>query len=106
MSGFDKRKDGFEGKYKHEEQLNFALEARTSKLFGLWAAERLGLSDDDARTYAKEVVAANLEEPGFDDIYRKVRADFDEKGIEMSEHLLRGEIDNALVEAQKQLGEE
>ena len=56
------RKDAFEKKYAHDQELMFKVEARTSKLFGLWVAEQIGLSGPDADTYAKEVVAANLEE--------------------------------------------
>ena len=80
MTTFDDREKGYEGKFVHEEKLDFAVEARLSKLYGLWAAEKLGLTDADAETYAGQVVTANLEEPGFDDILRKVRKDFDEKG--------------------------
>lgn len=103
MSGFDDRKKGFEEKFAHQEKLDFAVEARTSKLFGLWAAEKLGLEGADAQTYAADVVSANLEEPGFDDVLRKVRADFDEKGVDISDHLMNIELDNALAEARKQI---
>lgn len=107
MTTFDKRKDDFERKYAYDEQISFAVEARTSKLFGLWAAEKLGLGSEEAEVYAKDVIEANLEEPGFDDIYRKVKADFDEKGvIDLSEHVIREEIHKAYLEAKKQLGEE
>ncbi|MFP4313343.1 MAG: DUF1476 domain-containing protein [Alphaproteobacteria bacterium] len=104
MTGFDERKDAFENKYAHDEKLNFDTEARCCKLFGLWAAEKLGISGPDADTYAKEVVMSNLEEPGFEDVFRKVRADFEEKGIEINDHQMRTEMDKALVEAKKQLG--
>ena len=84
MTTFNDREKGFENKFAHEETLDFNTEAKLSKLYGLWAAEKLGLSGDDANTYAGEVIEANLEEPGFDDILRKVRADFDEKSLEIS----------------------
>ncbi len=106
MTTFDKREDGFEKKFAHEKQLDFAVEARLSKLYGLWAAEKLGITgEDEAHVYAKEVVAANLEEAGFDDILRKVRKDFDAKGIEISDHIMKVELDNCLIEAKKQLSE-
>ena len=104
MTGMDDRKDAFESKYAHDEKMSFDMEARTSKLFGLWAAEQLGITGDvEAQAYAKEVVMANLDEPGFGDIIRKVRADFDEKGIEVSDHTLEAQVEKAVIEARKQL---
>jgi len=103
MTGFDDRRDAFEGKYTHDEKMSFDIEARCSKLFGLWAASQMGLEGGDADSYAKEVVMANLEEPGFDDIIRKVRADFDQKGVEISDHVMQNQVEKALVEAQRQL---
>ena len=103
MTGFDDRKEAFENKYAHDEKINFDVEARCSKLFGLWAASQLGIEGPDADTYAKEVVMANLDEPGFGDIIRKVRADFDEKGLEISDHLMEIELDKALIAAKKQI---
>lgn len=106
MSAFDDRKDAFESKYAHEEKVGFDVEARCSKLFGLWIAEQIGFSGADAAAYALEVVESNLEEPGFGDVLRKVRADLDAKGIEISDHLLNVELDKALSEARKQILEQ
>ena len=97
------RKDAFEKKYAHDQELMFKVEARTSKLFGLWVAEQIGLSGPDADTYAKEVVAANLEEAGFDDIKRKVVPDLQAKGLDVSDHVLDRKIEEIFEEAQKQL---
>lgn len=105
MTPLDDRKDAFENKFAHEQKLDFAVEARLSKLYGLWAAEHLGLSGADAETYAGTVVAANLEEPGFLDILRKVRKDFDEKGLDISNADMEAELDKCLDEARKQLSE-
>ncbi|HRQ60690.1 MAG TPA: DUF1476 domain-containing protein [Alphaproteobacteria bacterium] len=104
MTGFDDRKDAMESKYAHEEKLGFELEAKTAKIFGLWAAAKLGLEGPDALTYAGEVIAANLDEAGFEDMIRKVMADFQEKGIEISHHLLSTQVEVALAEAQKSMG--
>lgn len=101
MSGFDERRDSFEAKYAHEDKLSFELEARCSKIYGLWAAEKLGLEGPDAQTYASEVVDSNLDEPGFDDVLRKVRADFDAKGLDISDHVMRTQLDKALSAAKK-----
>ncbi len=103
MTTFDDREKAFEKKFAHEEKLDFAVEARLSKLYGLWAAEQLGLSGADAQTYAGEVISANLEEPGFDDILRKVRKDFDEKGLDISDHVMDTELQKCLEEAKKQM---
>lgn len=105
MNGFDDRKKGFESKYAHEEKIGFDVEARCSKLYGLWAASQIGLEGQDALTYAHEVVEANLDEPGFDDVLRKVQADFKEKNIEISDHVMRAELDKALEEARRQIME-
>ncbi|MCB1591860.1 MAG: DUF1476 domain-containing protein [Alphaproteobacteria bacterium] len=99
MTTFDDREQAFEKKFAHQEKLDFAVEAKASKIFGLWAAEKLGISGTDADTYAKSLVAANLEEPGFEDIFRKVRKDFAEKGVEVSDHLMNVEMDKAVQEA-------
>lgn len=106
MSGLDNRKDAFEAKFKHDEEFQFRVNTRTSKIFGLWAAEKLGLSGDEAESYAGMVVDADFEEPGFDDVLRKVSGDFDEKGVEYTEHLLKTELDIAHGKAKEQMMEE
>src|SRR6201986_1591116 len=80
MTTFDKREEGFEKKFAHDEEVRFKANARRNKLLGLWAAEKLGLSGAAADAYAKEVVAADFEESGDADVARKVRKDFDAKG--------------------------
>lgn len=106
MSSMDDREKALENKYAHEEQLDFNTEARCCKLFGLWVAEKLGLDGDEAVTYSKSVVEANLEEAGFDDVLRKVRPDLEAKGLDISDHVLNTELDKCLTEARKQLAEE
>lgn len=103
MSGMENREKSFEAKFAHEEKLSFDLEARCSKIFGLYIAEQLGLKDQEAQTYAREAVESNLDEPGFEDLLRKVKADLVANNIEISEHRLKLELDNALQEAKKQL---
>lgn len=103
MTTFDKREKAFEDKFSHEAKMDFALEARVSKLYGLWAAEKLGLSGKDAETYAGDVIDANLEEVGFNDILRKVRKDFDEKGLDVSDHAMQVQLEKIIVEATKQV---
>jgi len=103
MSTFDSNEKNFGNKFANDAKLDFAVEARLSKLYGLWAAEKLGIDAENATTYAGDVVVANLEEPGFDDILRKVRADFDEKGIEISDNVMNEELEKCLIEAKKQI---
>lgn len=103
MSSFDDRESALENKHAHDQEMQFKIEARTSKLFGLWAAEKLGITGDDAVIYAGEVVGANLEEIGFDDVKRKVRADFDAKGITVSDHAIDTMLNECADTARKQI---
>lgn len=77
MTTFDERKDAFEKKFAHDEELRFKATARRNKLLGLWAAGKLGKTGADADAYAKTVVMADFEEAGDEDVFRKVRADLD-----------------------------
>ena len=78
--GFNDREKGFEAKYLHDQETQFKITARRNKLLGLWAAEQMGLSGADAEAYAKEVVVADFEEAGDDDVLRKVLGDLVDKG--------------------------
>jgi hypothetical protein len=82
MTTFDKREEGFEKKFAHDEELKFKAYARRNKLLGLWAAEQLGKSGAEAEAYAKEVVLADFEEAGEGDVARKVIGDLAPKGID------------------------
>ncbi|MCB9988614.1 MAG: DUF1476 domain-containing protein [Rhodospirillales bacterium] len=103
MSTLDDRKDVFEKKFAHNEELAFKAEARCCKLFGLWIAEQMGLDGVNAETYAKEVVAVNLEEPGFDDVKRKVMPDLAAKNIDISEHVIDSQLEHFLDKAKEQI---
>ena len=103
MTTFDKRKDGFEQKFAHDEELMFKATARRNKLLGLWAAEKMGLSGDAASAYAKDVVASDFEEAGDEDVVRKVMADFAAKNVDQSDHQLRRTMDELMVEAVAQI---
>jgi len=89
MSTFDKREDAFEAKFARDQELRFKAEARRNRLLGMWAAEKLGKSGADAEAYAKEVVAADFEEAGDEDVFRKIRKDFDAAGVDQSDHQIR-----------------
>jgi hypothetical protein len=88
MTTFDKREEGFEKKFAHDEELRFKANARRNKMFGLWAAEKLGISGDAANVYAKEVVMAAFE-GGDDDVFKKVSKDLNAKGVTVSDPDLR-----------------
>lgn len=103
MSTFDERKDAYENRFAHDEQLRFKATARRNKLLGLWAAGQLGLTGEDAEAYAREVVRADFEEPGDEDVFRKVRRDFDEAGVVQSDHQIRRTMEQLLVTAADQI---
>lgn len=103
MSQFDERKSAEEAKYAHDSELSFKITARRNKLLGAWAAGLLGLEGDAAEDYAKSIVMADFEEAGDDDVYRKVKADLDAKGVDASEHQIRREMDALLDVARQQL---
>lgn len=106
MSTFDRREEGFERKFAHDEELKFKAQARRNKLLGLWAAELMGLTGDAAEAYAKDVVKSDFEEPGDEDVFRKVRQDFDKKGVDQSDHQLRRTMDELMETAIQQIQNE
>ncbi|MCT4558024.1 MAG: DUF1476 domain-containing protein [Pelagimonas sp.] len=79
MSTFDERESAFENKFAHDEEMIFKAQARCNKLLGQWAAEMLGKTGDDAAAYAIDVVKADFEEAGHEDVVRKVAADLEGK---------------------------
>ena len=99
MTTFDKREEGFEKQFVHDEALKFKAVARRNRMLGLWAAQKLGLSGAQAEAYAKEVVMADFEEPGDHDVFRKIRKDFDAKGIAQSDHQIRRTMDELMAKA-------
>ncbi|GGD18369.1 hypothetical protein GCM10011335_21550 [Aureimonas glaciei] len=98
----DREKD-FEARYAHDQELRFRIEARRNRLLGLWAAEKLGKTGDDAASYAKEVVASDFEKAGEEDVFEKVRRDFDAAGVTQSDHQIRRTMAELLLEAEKQV---
>jgi hypothetical protein len=100
MTTFDDREHAFENKYAHDAEMLFKAEARRNKLLGLWAAELLGKVGEDADAYAKEVVKADFEEAGDEDVYRKVAGDLGDKADEAT---IREQMAKLMVEAKRQL---
>jgi hypothetical protein len=98
---FDKREEGFEKQFAHDEELKFKAMARRNKMLGLWAAGILGKSGADAEAYAKEVVLADFEEAGDNDVLRKVSKDLQPKGV--TEQQIRARMTELLTEAVAQI---
>ena len=100
MSQFDDRENAFEAKFAHDAEMKFKAEARRNKLLGLWAAQRLGKHGEDAQAYAREVIKADFEEAGHEDVVRKVMGDLGDNATEAE---LRAKMAELLVEAKAQL---
>jgi hypothetical protein len=103
MTTFDERESAFENKFAHDEEMNFKANARANKKLGLWAAELLGKSGDDAEEYAKSGVIADFEEAGNEDVIRKVAGDLGDKADDTT---IRTKLAEALAAAKAELMDE
>lgn len=103
MTTFDDREKGFETKYALDQEQEFKATARRNKLLGLWAAEKMGLSSESAGQYAAAVVRADFEQPGEEDVFRKVAGDFKGSGLTVSEGELRSKMDELGSIAREQI---
>ncbi len=103
MSSFKDRENAFENKFAHDQELQFRATARRNKLFGLWAAELMGLTGDAAEAYVAEVIRSDLNEPGDEDVFRKVLGDLQAKQVDLSEHQIRRRFEECMAEAMKQI---
>ncbi|MFM9859618.1 DUF1476 domain-containing protein [Pseudoxanthobacter sp. M-2] len=106
MTTFDNREKAFESKFARDEELRFKAGARRNKLLGMWAAEKLGLSGEKAAEYAVEVVRADFEKPGEEDVFEKIRGDFDAAGIAQSDAQIRTAMNEFMAMAVEQLRSE
>ncbi|MFA7441465.1 MAG: DUF1476 domain-containing protein [Sphingomonadaceae bacterium] len=103
MTSFDEREQAFEAKYARDAELQFRVTARRNRLLGLWAADRLKLTEAEAEAYARSVVQADFEEAGDDDVVRKVIGDLLKAGIETSEIEIREILAKKFGEARQQI---
>ena len=103
MAQFDDREKAQEAKFARDGELRFKAEARRNRLLGLWAAEHMGLSDQHARDYAAEVVAADFAEAGEEDVFRKVSADLKAKGLQVPDGVIRQKMDQLVAVAREQV---
>jgi hypothetical protein len=103
MTTFNKREEGFEKQFAVDEELRFKANARRNRLLGQWAAQKLGLAGAEADAYAKEVVLSDFEESGDHDVFRKIRSDFDAKGVTESDHQIRRTMQDLLAKAVQEI---
>ena len=103
MSSFDKREEGFEKKFAHDEEVRFKAHARRNRMVGQWAAEKLGLTGAAAEAYAKDIVTIDMNTPGGDEAFRKIRQDFDAKGVAQSDHQIRRTMEEMMTKAMAEI---
>ena len=103
MTTFDDREKGFEAKYALDQEQEFKAVARRNKSLGLWAADKMGLSPESADQYASAVVRADFEQPGEEDVFRKVAGDFKGSGLTVSEGEIRSKMDELMSIAREQI---
>jgi hypothetical protein len=103
MPKFQERKKAFEKKFALDEELRFKVTVRRNKLLGLWAAQKMGVTDAEAEDYAKTVVKADFEKPGDDDVVGKLLADFTKSSIEITEDEIRRIMTTLMEEAKNQV---
>ena len=106
MTQFDDRQRAFETKFAHDEEMNFRILARRNRLLGEWAARKMSLSEEETAAYAKEVVRADFEEAGEEDVIRKVIGDLTGAGVDCDETRVREAIGHKEVEARRQIMEQ
>ncbi|MEJ7926340.1 DUF1476 domain-containing protein [Sphingobium sp. AN641] len=102
MTTFDDRERAFENMYAHDQEMQFRIQARRNRLFGEWAAEKMGLTPEETDAYAKAVVQADFEESGDEDVIRKVLGDMTSAGIDIDESGVRTALDEQAVAARRQ----
>lgn len=103
MPQFEDRQKSQEAKFAHDAELRFKAEARRNRLLGLWAAEQMGMSEEHAKQYASEVVAADFQQAGEEDVFRKVSGDLKAKNVTITEEALRLKMAQLVAEAREQV---
>jgi hypothetical protein len=103
MTTFDEREQAYEAKLAHDEELKFKADVRRNKWLGLWAAEKLGKHGAAAEDYASTLVATQLQGKGEEAVFRKIRTDFDVAGVALSDHQIRGKMEELLAKATEEV---
>jgi len=101
MSKFDERKNTFEKKFQIDQELKFKVEARSNKYLGEWAGSQLGKTEEEKRKYIQEIIKADMEEAGSEDVFRKIKKDFQTASITIEDSEIRDQMDRALLRAKE-----
>ena len=103
MTQFDDRERAFESKFARDEEMRFRIIARRNRLLGEWAARKMGLSEAETESYAKDVVRADFENAGEHDVIRKVLGDLTTAGVDCDEEKVAEALKNKEIEARRQI---
>jgi hypothetical protein len=106
MSGFDDRKKGQEAKFAFDAEKKFKAEARRNKLLGIWAAELMDMSPEEAKGYATQVIASDFQEAGDEDVFRKVSGDLKARGVNIGDDVIRQKMASLVRVANEQIASE
>lgn len=101
MTQFDDREKAFESMYARDQEMQFKIQSRRNRLLGQWAAKKMGLSDEESEAYAKEVIRADFQEAGDEDVVRKLVADLTAAGVAIEESEVRAQIEHKATDARR-----
>ena len=101
MSSFDDRKKGFEKKYAKDQELQFKVSARSNKYLGEWVSSLIGKNDEEKKNYIQEIIKADMEEAGNEDVFRKIKKDFQAASVSVEDSEIRDQIEKALLRAKE-----
>jgi hypothetical protein len=102
MTQFDDRERAFENMYARDQELQFKMVARRNRLLGMWAAKKMGLTEAEADAYARDVIRADFENAGDDDVIRKLLGDLTSAGVDIDDATIREALKHKAVEARRQ----
>ena len=101
MNKFDEREKSFEKKFAKDQELQFKIAARSNKYLGEWVSTKLGKNKDDKQNYIQEIIKADMEEAGSEDVFRKVKRDFKSSSINIDDSEIRNQMEKALLRAKE-----
>ena len=101
MNKFNEREKSFEKKFQMDEELKFKITARSNKYLGDWASSQLGKNEDEKKNYIQEIIRSDLEEAGQEDVFRKIKRDFQKASISIEEKEIRDQMEKALLRAKE-----
>ena len=101
MNKFNEREKSFEKKFAKDQELQFKVAARSNKYLGEWAGNKLGKTDEEKQNYIQEIIKADMEEAGSEDVFRKVKKDFQTASINVDDFEIRNQMEKALSRAQE-----